>query len=149
MALPDLIHMHPLLLQCRRIFLRDYEVSMHIGVHEHEKQAPQRVRLNVDMYVLLRDSTPQHDCIHEVVDYDLIRRTIDARKQAGHIELQETLCDDVTRILLQHPKVQAVRVSSEKLDVYRDCDAVVGVEMFLFRQGAGVARAGVVVGSPS
>ena len=48
---------------------------------------------------------------------------------AGHIELQETLCDDVANTLLEHPKVQAVRVSTEKPDVYPDCDAV-GVEVF-------------------
>ncbi|MDO5653966.1 MAG: dihydroneopterin aldolase [Brachymonas sp.] len=121
-------------LQCRRLFLRNYEVQMRIGAYEHEKQAPQRIRLNVDMYVLLQDSTPLDDQMHEVVDYDLIRRTIEARMQRGHIELQETLCDDVAATLLEHPKVQAVRVSSEKPDIYPDCEAV-GVETFRFRPG--------------
>ena len=87
------------------------------------------MRVNVDMYVLLSQSTPKADRIHEVVDYDFIRRTIAARVNAGHIELQETLCDDVANTLLEHPKVQAVRVSTEKPDVYPDCDAV-GVEVF-------------------
>ena len=116
-------------LTCRRLFLRNYEVRINIGVHDFEKRGPQRVRLNVDMYVRLSESTPQHDRIHEVVDYDFIRRTIAARVEAGHIELQETLCDDVAARLLAHPKVQAVRVSTEKPDVYPDCDAV-GVEVF-------------------
>ncbi len=118
-----------LALTCRRLFLRNYEVRINIGVHDFEKHGPQRVRLNVDMYVRLSESTPQHDRIHEVVDYDFIRRTIAARVEAGHIELQETLCDDVAARLLAHPKVQAVRVSTEKPDVYPDCDAV-GVEVF-------------------
>ena len=118
-----------LALTCRRLFLRDYEVHINIGVHDFEKLGPQRVRVNVDMYVLLSQSTPKADRIHEVVDYDFIRRTIAARVNAGHIELQETLCDDVANTLLEHPKVQAVRVSTEKPDVYPDCDAV-GVEVF-------------------
>lgn len=118
-----------LALSCRRLFLRNYEVHINIGVHDFEKLGPQRVRVNVDMYVLLSQSTPKADRIHEVVDYDFIRRTISARVSAGHIELQETLCDDVANTLLVHPKVQAVRVSTEKPDVYPDCDAV-GVEVF-------------------
>ena len=118
-----------LALTCRRLFLRNYEVRINIGVHDFEKHGPQRVRLNVDMYVRLSESTPVRDSIHEIVDYDFIRRTIAARVEAGHIELQETLCDDVAAQLLAHPKVQAVRVSTEKPDVYPDCDAV-GVEVF-------------------
>ncbi len=118
-----------LTLTCRRLFLRNYEVRINIGVHDFEKLGPQRVRVNVDMYVLLSQSTPKQDSMHEVVDYDFIRRTIVARADAGHIELQETLCDDVATRLLEHPKVQAVRVSTEKPDVYPDCDAV-GVEVF-------------------
>ncbi len=118
-----------LALSCRRLFLRNYEVHINIGVHDFEKLGPQRVRVNVDMYVLLSQSTPKADRIHEVVDYDFIRRTIAARVNAGHIELQETLCDYVANTLLEHPKVQAVRVSTEKPDVYPDCDAV-GVEVF-------------------
>lgn len=118
-----------LALHCRRLFLRNYEAPIHIGVYEAEKQAPQRIRLNVDLYVPLCDSTPQHDHLSEVVDYDLIRRTIAARVAAGHIELQETLCDDIAHALLQHPKVYAVRVASEKPDIYPDCEAV-GVEVF-------------------
>lgn len=123
-----------LAMTCRRLFLRNYEVHINIGVHDFEKQGPQRVVLNVDMYVPLAHSTPRADRIHEVVDYDFIRRTIAARVQAGHIELQETLCDDVAARLLEHPKVQAVRVSTEKPDVYPDCDAV-GVEVWRIREG--------------
>ena len=124
-----------LALTCRRLFLRDYEVHINIGVHDFEKLGPQRVRVNVDMYVLLSESTPVQDKVHEVVDYDFIRRTIAARVGAGHIELQETLCDDVADTLLTHPKVRAVRVSTEKPDVYPDCDAA-GVEVFRLKDAA-------------
>ena len=36
-----------LALTCRRLFLRNYEVRINIGVHDFEKHGPQRVRLNV------------------------------------------------------------------------------------------------------
>jgi len=120
---------HTSLMDCRRLFLRDYEVSMHIGVHDFEKRGEQRVLINVDLYVPLALSTPTNDELDEVVDYDFIRRSIVARLARGHIHLQETLCDDVLALMLAHPKVRAARVSTEKPDVYPDCDAV-GCEVF-------------------
>ena len=121
--------LHPALRDCRRLFLRDYEVNINIGVHEFEKQGEQRVLINVELFVPLGLSTPQADELHEVLDYDFMRRSIAERVSLGHIHLQETLCDDVLALMLAHPKVRAARVSTEKPDVYPDCDAV-GVEVF-------------------
>ncbi|MFN7724021.1 MAG: dihydroneopterin aldolase [Rubrivivax sp.] len=122
----------PSLLDCRRLFLRDYAVQINIGVHDFEKQGVQRVLINVDLYVPLALSTPTADELDEVVDYDFIRRSIQERVQRGHIQLQETLADDIVKLMLAHPRVRAVRVTTEKPDVYPDCDAV-GVEVFGFK----------------
>ncbi|MDQ3187423.1 MAG: dihydroneopterin aldolase [Pseudomonadota bacterium] len=121
------------LADCRRIFLRNYVLDANIGVHAHEKTGPQRIALNVDVFVLLALSTPREDRIHEVVDYDFIRLAISHRVEHGHINLQETLIDDIARVLLANPAVRAVRVSSEKHDVYDDVDAV-GIEILRFRE---------------
>ena len=120
---------HPALMDCRRLFLRNYEVWINIGVHDFEKRGEQRVLINVELYVPLALSTPQADKLDEVVDYDFIRRTIAQRVSKGHIHLQETLVDDVVQLMLAHPNVRAARVSTEKPDVYPDCEAV-GVEVF-------------------
>jgi dihydroneopterin aldolase len=125
----------PELRDCRRLFLRDYEVQINIGVHEFEKKGEQRVLINVDLFIPLALSTPKEDHLNEVVDYDFIRNTIARRMAQGHIHLQETLCDDVARAMLVHPKVRAVRVSTAKPDVYPDCESV-GVEVFHIKQGA-------------
>jgi dihydroneopterin aldolase len=127
--------MDPRLADCRRLFLRNYVVDANIGIHAFEKAGAQRLALNVDLYVPLALSTPRHDRIHEVVDYDFIRVTIRHRLEQGHINLQETLVDDIARGLLAHPAVRAVRVSSEKPDVYPDVDAV-GVEVLHFKDAA-------------
>ena len=124
----SLLH-HASLIDCRRLFLRDYEVRMNIGVHDFEKRGEQRVLINVDIYVPLALSTPTQDELDEVVDYDFIRRSIAERVSRGHVHLQETLCDDVSELMLAHPKVRAVRVSTQKPDVYPDCRSV-GVEVF-------------------
>jgi dihydroneopterin aldolase len=120
---------NPALMDCRRLFLANYEVSINIGVHAFEKRGEQRVLMNVDLYIPLALSTPKADALDEVVDYDFIRSTIAARVSRGHIHLQETLCDDVLALMLAHPKVRAARVSTAKPDVYADCDAV-GCEVF-------------------
>jgi 7,8-dihydroneopterin aldolase/epimerase/oxygenase len=125
----DSLLQNPQLMDCRRLFLRNYEVLINIGVHEFEKQGEQRVLINVDLYVPLALSTPSKDRLNEVIDYDFIRRSIAQRVAQGHIHLQETLADDVLRMMLAHPKVRAARVSTEKPDVYPDCDGV-GIEVF-------------------
>ncbi len=124
---------HPALRDCRRLFLRDYEVRMNIGVHDFEKRGEQRVLINVELYVPLAVSTPTRDELDEVLDYDFIRRSIVARLARGHVHLQETLCDDVLAMMMAHPKVRAARVSSEKPDVYLDCKAV-GCEVFAMKE---------------
>jgi 7,8-dihydroneopterin aldolase/epimerase/oxygenase len=126
---------NPSLMDCRRLFLRDYEVWINIGVHDFEKKGEQRVKINVDLYVPLALSTPSHDKLDEVLDYDFIRRTITERVKRGHIHLQETLADDVLRLMLAHPNVRAARVATEKPDVYPDCDAV-GCEVFGMKDAA-------------
>ncbi len=124
---------HPSLINCRRLFLKDYEVYINIGVHDFEKKAEQRVIFNVDLYVPLEQNTPMHDRLDEVLDYDFIRKTITQRVQRGHIHLQETLCDDIVGAVLEHPNVMGARVSTAKPDVYPDCEAV-GVEVFKIKQ---------------
>ena len=124
----SLLH-DPRLMDCRRLFLRDHVVSVHIGVHEFERQGAQRILINIDLYVPLAVSNPMNDRIDDVVDYDFVRRRVAERVSKGHIQLQETLCDDLLALMLAHPKVKAARVSTEKPDVYPDC-AAVGCEVF-------------------
>ncbi|WP_118181964.1 dihydroneopterin aldolase [Paraburkholderia phosphatilytica] len=125
--------LHPRLADCRRLFLRNYEVYINIGVHDFEKRGEQRVVINIELFVPLASTTPLEDKLREVVDYDFMRATVAKRVGRGHIHLQETLCDDLAEAMLEHPQVRAARVSTEKPDVYPDCDAV-GVEVFRIKE---------------
>lgn len=122
----------PQLRDCRRLFLRNYEIFINIGVHDFEKKGEQRVLINIDLYIPLAESTPYNDLLDEVVDYDFMRTSVANRIKQGHIHLQETLCDDVAKSMLEHPKVRGVRISTMKPDVYPDCEGV-GVEIFKFK----------------
>lgn len=127
MSLPALADAR--LADCRRLFLRGHEVMIDIGVHAFEQQRAQRVRIDVDLYVPLAASTPRADRLDEVVDYDFVRHEIAALVAQGAIELQETLADAIVARMLAHPQVRAARVSTDKPDVYPDCETV-GVEVF-------------------
>ena len=113
----------------RRIFLRDYEIIASIGIHEFERQNPQRIIVDVSLD-LANDMPPDtaEDRIETVLDYDFLRDRIREIVEGRHFNLQETLCAEILTTCLQPNEVLAARVSTRKPDVYPDCDSV-GVEM--------------------
>ncbi len=114
------------------IHLDGLVVEIGLGIHAHERAAPQRVELNVAMRCVYE--TAPADEIAAVVDYDYLRTGIHALAARGHIELQETLCDAVAALALSaDPRIAEVRVRSMKLDVYPD--ARVGCEVVRGRAG--------------
>jgi len=114
--------------RARRIFLKNFEARISMGIHDFEKKARQRVMVNVDLY-LEPDARIERDHISETVDYDFLRREIVALADSGHFHLQETFCERILAICLAKQGVVAVRVSSEKPDVYPDCESI-GFEIF-------------------
>ena len=114
--------------QARRIFLRNFEARVSMGVHEFEKTGRQRVLVNVDLY-LDPDAVIEKDALEETVDYDFLRKEIERLAASGHFHLQETFCERILAACLDKPGVIAARVSSEKPDVYPDCESV-GFEVF-------------------
>ncbi|MGB0671131.1 MAG: dihydroneopterin aldolase, partial [Rhodospirillales bacterium] len=88
-----------------------------------EKGRAQRVRFNLDLAVR-EDSGPLNDDLAKVVDYEVIVDGVKAILAAGHINLVETLADDVAIMCLEDNRVQRVRVRVEKLDILADAESV-------------------------
>jgi len=107
------------------IRLEDLEVTMGLGIHAHERAAPQRVVVSVEMECAY-PAAPE-DRIDAVVDYDFLREGIRALAAERHFELQETLCERVAALAMNDARVVRVYVRSMKLDVYPD--ARVGCEV--------------------
>lgn len=117
----------------RRIFLRNLTLSASIGIHPKELAARQRLFVNIELYLAPQDDAG--DDIGNVLDYDAVRRAVKKLVEARHYNLQETLVDDILALCLAQQGVLAVRVATEKPDVYADCQGV-GYEVFrLARQG--------------
>lgn len=111
----------------RRVFVRDLIVKAMIGVHGHERNGHQRVRINVDLAVPEADQTVQ-DRLSDVVCYEEITTAIRDIVAAGHINLVETLAEKIAARCLADSRVHSVRIRVEKLDVFEDASSV-GIEI--------------------
>ncbi len=117
--------------ECRRIFLRNLVVNVNIGIHPHEIGKTQRVNIDVDLY-LVPPSTPLNDDIDNVLNYDFVTEEVENLTADRHINLQETLVEELVEACLRHRVVWGVRVAISKLDVYENCGAI-GYEIFRTR----------------
>jgi len=115
-----------------RMFVKDLVLQCNIGAYPRERLAPQPVRFNVDLHVR-EPNAPIDDDLRNVLSYDQITAAIKAHITKGHINLVETLAEDVASICLTDPRVIHVRVCIEKLAVEPDA-ASVGVEIERRRQ---------------
>jgi dihydroneopterin aldolase len=114
----------------RKIFLTDFDLPVDIGFHEFEIGQPQRLRINIEVWV--EDAYfPRSDAVEDAWDYDFLRQTIHALVARRRFNLQETLVREIYDLIAARRGVTALRVSTRKLDVYPDCGAV-GVELASF-----------------
>jgi dihydroneopterin aldolase len=112
------------------IFIKGLRIDARIGVHSHEKNRFQPLKLDADILISDARFHPARDRLDEVFDYQRIRAAmIDVVREDGHIHLLETLADRVIERLLAMGDVQAVRVRISKFTAFDDCDSV-GVEVF-------------------
>jgi 7,8-dihydroneopterin aldolase/epimerase/oxygenase len=117
----------------RHMFIRDLVLVASIGVYAHEHDAPQRVRINVDLAVTEEDqrlsrSAVGQDDLSRVVDYEAIVNRVRGIVAAGHVQLVETLAERLCEACLADPRVHTARVRVEKLDIFPDA-AAAGVEV--------------------
>ena len=96
-----------------RIFVRDWTVPLHLGAYAHEREA-QRVRFTVEVDVEHAEGRAAD--MRDVVTYDLITDAI-SRATVAHVALVETIAEDVAAMILSHPRVEAVDITVEKLDL--------------------------------
>ena len=109
----------------RHVFVRDLELMALIGIYDHEKEAPQRVTVNIDLSV--KEGSGDDDISH-VVSYEIVVKKVEAIIAEGHVNLVETLCEKIARSCLTDKRVMAARVRVEKPDIIPNARSV-GVEI--------------------
>ncbi|MBI1180886.1 MAG: dihydroneopterin aldolase [Alphaproteobacteria bacterium] len=111
----------------RHVFVHDLVLDAQIGIHAHERGVTQRLRINLDLSVVDRHPLPA-DRIEHVVCYQEVVKDTTAVIGRGHVNLVETLAEEIAQTILGNDQVIAVRVRVEKLDAFANV-ASVGVEI--------------------
>ena len=114
-----------------RIVVRDLLLKCRIGIYDHERMAPQRVLINVDLAVAETVAAADDD-IANVYNYEEVINGTKAVIAQRHIDLVETLAEEIAAHCLQDARVQEARVRVEKLDVYAEAESV-GIEIVRYQ----------------
>jgi dihydroneopterin aldolase len=116
----------------RHVFVRDLVLHCSIGVHQHEHEALQRIRVNLDLAVREGETIGQlDDELANVVCYEKLTTGVRALVLREHVNLVETLAEDIAVMCLGDDRVRSARVRVEKLDILEDAESV-GVEIERF-----------------
>jgi dihydroneopterin aldolase len=97
------------------IFVRDFVLPVQIGAYSFEHGHTQKVRFDVTADVLRITKNPED--MRHVFSYDIIMDGIRAIIARGHVELSETLAEQVAAHVLEDPRVVRVKVRVEKLEL--------------------------------
>lgn len=116
-----------------RVVLRDMAVQASVGLHPWERhpERPARLIVNVEIFAYA-DGPVDGRGAAGIMDYDPIRSAIAGWPGRPHVDLLETLVEELVTICFGIAAVQACRVSVMKPDIFNDV-AAVGVEVFRVR----------------
>ena len=115
----------------RQIVIRNLTLPACVGVYRHEKSAPQKVRINLELTVS-EPQGPLDDEIKNVVSYEDIVLSVKEVLAQGHINLVETLAELILDLCFIDERVEGVLVRIEKLHAITEAESV-GVKIERFR----------------
>ncbi|OWT59159.1 dihydroneopterin aldolase [Candidimonas nitroreducens] len=112
----------------RRIFFNRLALDSRIGILEHELRATQPLHVDAEFDVEVTQQV--HDQrISTVLDYRLLRNAIVEECTQRHVNLLETLIEQVAdRLMREFPDVRRVKIRISKPLAFSDCEAV-GIEI--------------------
>lgn len=118
----------------RHVFVRDLTLEAFVGVHPHERDRRQRIRITIDLGVeddgarSLSGPGMIRDDLSQVVDYEAVATAAREIVASGHFGLVETLAERIARSCLLDRRVRLARVRVEKLEAVDGAESV-GIEI--------------------
>ena len=107
-----------------RIVVNGLVVDTFIGLHDFERDAPQRVRFDIEIDTV-DDYADRVRTTGAFVSYADVVEYVEARAASGdHVEFVETWAEDVAGFALRNELAAAVRVTVQKLDIFDAADGV-------------------------
>ena len=112
----------------RILTLTGLEFDANLGILDHEKTAPQPIRVDAELNLGTQPLLPRDDDILHVLDYRKVRKIVIEECTAEHVNLLESLIGKLANRLMQLPGVLGVRVKIAKLEIFDDCEVAIRVE---------------------
>ena len=95
------------------IFVRDLYIEMIIGLLPHERETPQPVVLNINVFTSTRTAGGDDD-LSSSIDYAALTAEIQAWCRAHQPLTVETLAEDLATLCLANPNAREVHIDVEK-----------------------------------
>ncbi len=110
-----------------RVIIRDLTLEMSAGIYTHEKQAKQRVIVNILLDVESNYGRALNS-INNVVSYEHIVNAVTEVSEIKHYDLLEEFAEDAAVVCLENPLVLCAQITVEKPDIIESTKSV-GVEI--------------------
>ncbi len=108
--------------------LNGLRFDANLGILDHEKTAPQPIRVDAELNLGTQALLPHDDDILHVLDYRTVRTIIIDECTAQHVNLLESLIGKLAARLMELPGVIGVRVQIAKLEIFDDCEVAIRME---------------------
>lgn len=96
------------------IFIRDFRLSIKVGLYDWERRAPQTVQLDLEIGIP-GPRASQSDSIDDTIDYAKVVRRIEEKLRDNKIQLLEGLAEHIAGLVIGEFKAPWVKVSVTKL----------------------------------
>jgi dihydroneopterin aldolase len=113
------------------VVVRGLELEARIGAYVREREAPQRVRIDLELDV---ETGPVADDLAAAVSYDDLISNIRGLLAGDHVQLTETLAERIADLCLDSPRAIRARVRVLKPDAVAAAEGV-GAEVVKSRVG--------------
>jgi dihydroneopterin aldolase len=99
------------------IYIKDLIIEAKHGVHQHEKQLPQRFSVSVELTIDIKKAS-MSDELNDTLNWSQLRQIIITTVQNNTFNLIERLAKEVADQILLNKQVQSVLISIDKLDAF-------------------------------
>lgn len=110
-----------------KVIIKDILARGIIGVNDWEREKPQDILINIDLYTQIREEAAS-DNISECIDYSKVTKMVIHKAETAKRFTVEALAEDIAQICLDDPRVLKTTVRVEKPGAVRFAKSV-GVEI--------------------
>ena len=99
------------------LFIRDLVIAGRHGVHDHEKESPQRFGISVELSVAGSKAVVSDD-LADTPDWSHLRQAIIAIVEGKSYDLMERLAMEIAAKMLEDKRVSRAVVTIDKIDAF-------------------------------